>query len=35
MTKVEKLQQELKTLTDTYAIKMMKKRITLAKKQGK
>lgn len=35
MTKVEKLEQELKTLTDKFAIKMMKKRIKLAKKLNK
>lgn len=35
MTKVEKLQQELKTLTDPIAIKFQKRRIALAKKIAK
>lgn len=35
MKKSEKLQKELEKLTDKYAIKMMKKRIELAKKRGK
>ena len=35
LTKVEKLEIEKKSLTDSYAIKMMNKRIALAKKGNK